>query len=121
MNIDQTINELKNRPDFSENVGMLLVHNGTVRNWSRQDKNRVAALEVEVNQDKIEQLRKEYKSKEGIYEIIIEPKSGRFRPGDDLLFMIVAGDLRENVLSVMTDLLNRVKAEAVKKKEIYHS
>ncbi len=118
MDISKTIAELKKRPDFTENVGMILIHNGVVRNWSRQDHRRVQALEVQVNQELIEELRQQYLKKPGIYEIIIQARSGRFQPGDDLLFIIVAGDLREHIKPVLAELLDRVKAEAVSKKEI---
>ena len=37
MDISQAIAELKKTPGFSENVGMILVHNGVVRGWSRKD------------------------------------------------------------------------------------
>ena len=42
MDISKTIAELKARPDFNDNVGMILVHNGTVRGWSRKDRATVA-------------------------------------------------------------------------------
>ena len=118
MDISQTIKELKSRPDFTDNVGMILVHNGTVRNWSRKDKAKVSALEVTPDYVKIEALRQEYRQHEGIFDIIIEAFSGTFLPGDDLLYIIVAGDIRENIKPVLSDLLDRVKAEAVTKKEI---
>ena len=118
MDISQTIAEMKKRPDFTDNVGMILIHNGTVRNWSRQDHSRVVGLETEVDMELVESLRQEYKKKPGIYEIIIEASSGRFQPGDDLLFIVVAGDLRENIKPVLSELLDRVKAEAITKKEI---
>jgi molybdopterin synthase catalytic subunit len=118
MDISRTIAELKKRPGFQDNVGMLLIHNGVVRNWSRKDRQKVSALEVRVDQDIIAALRDEYLQKEGIYEIVIEARSGRFQPGDDLLFIIVAGDLRENIKPVLAELLDRVKAEAVSKQEI---
>lgn len=118
MDISKTIQNLKQRPDFTDNVGMILIHNGTVRNWSRKDKGRVTALETKVDQEKINELREEYLQKTGIYEIIIEAHSGTFQPGDDLLFIIVAGDLRENIKPVLADLLDRIKAEAVTKREI---
>jgi len=118
MDISQTITELKKRPDFTDHVGMILIHNGTVRNWSRRDHGRVTALETKVDEALVEKLRQEYKQKPGIYEIIIETRSGRFQPGDDLLFIIVAGDLRENIKPVLSELLDRVKAEAISKKEI---
>ncbi len=89
-----------------------------VRSWSRQDHKDVSRLETKVDHERIEQLRREYLKKPGIYEIIIETDSGNFQPGDDLLFIIVAGDLREHIKPVLSELLDRVKAEAVSKKEI---
>ena len=118
MDISKTIAELKKRPDFTDNVGMILIHNGVVRKWSRRDHSDVSGLEIEVDHDLIAELRREYLQKPGIYEIIIETESGSFQPGDDLLFIIVAGDLRENIKPVLAELLDRVKAEAVSKKEI---
>ena len=35
-----------------------------------------------------------------------------------LLFIIVAGDIRENIKPVLSELLDRVKAEAIAKREI---
>lgn len=118
MDISKTIETLKQHPDFRDNVGMILIHNGVVRNWSRKDRAKVAALEVTPDFDKIEQIRQEYLKSEGIFEIIVKAYSGTFQPGDDLLFIIVAGDIRENIKPVLAELLDRIKAEAVSKKEI---
>lgn len=118
MNISEKIAEMKRNPEFAKNVGMVLVHNGVVRAWSRKDRQEVEALEVTPDYDKIESIRQKFLKKKGIFDIIIEAKSGRFHPGDDLLFIIVAGDIRENVKPVLADLLDKVKAEAVSKKEI---
>lgn len=119
MDISQTIAELKKRPGFQDNVGMILVHNGVVRNWSRKDHSSVTALEVTPDFTKIATLRNEFLKREGIFEIIIEARSGRFIPGDDLLFIIVAGDIRENIKPVLAELLDRVKSEAITKREIH--
>ncbi|WP_457575750.1 molybdenum cofactor biosynthesis protein MoaE [Desulfomarina sp.] len=118
MDLNKTLKELKNRPDFTDNVGMILIHNGTVRNWSRSDRAKVSALKVTPDLEKIETLRQEYLQSEGIFDIIIEAYSGTFQPGDDLLYIIVAGDIRENIKPVLAELLDRVKAEAVTKQEI---
>ncbi len=121
MDIGKTIAELKSRPDFSQNVGMLLIHNGTVRSWSRKDRSAVQSIEVLPDHHKIETLRDEFLQHEGIYEIIIEANEGMLFPGDDLLFIIVAGDIRENVKPVLAELLDRVKSEAVTKREVPHT
>jgi molybdopterin synthase catalytic subunit len=109
---------MKKRPDFREKVGMILIHNGTVRSWSRHDRQQVTALETGVDFEKIERLRPEYLEWPGIYDIIVEARSGRFVPGDDLLFIVVAGDVRENIKPVLAELLDRIKTEAISKKEI---
>lgn len=118
MDISQKIAELKLRPDFTEHVGMILVHNGTVRAWSREDRSQVLAIEVAVDHALLEDIRKEFLKHEGIYDIIVEAHTGILKPGDDLLFILVAGDLRENVKPVLATLLDRIKLEAVSKHEL---
>jgi molybdopterin synthase catalytic subunit len=117
MDITKTIAQLKQEPGFAENVGMLLVHNGVVRGWSRGDGKPVAAVEVKVDHAKVEALRQEYERKPGIFRVLIEACEGRLVPGDDLLFIIVAGALREDVKPVLAEVLDRVKDEAVTKSE----
>ena len=118
MDISGRIAEMKSQPDFKKNVGMILVHNGVVRAWSRQDGRDVVALEVKPDLAKIEEIRQEFLQKPGIFNIVIEPLEGRFEPGDDLLYIIVAGDVRENVKPVLAKVLDRVKAGPIQKKEI---
>ncbi|MBL4903615.1 MAG: molybdenum cofactor biosynthesis protein MoaE [Desulfocapsa sp.] len=118
MDISKRIAEMKKQPGFADNVGMILIHNGIARSWSRNTKETVVALEVTPDLAKIEAICQELKKRDGIYEIIAEAKSGTFQPGDDLLFLIVAGDIRENIKPVLAELLDRVKSEALTKKEI---
>jgi molybdopterin synthase catalytic subunit len=118
MDISKTIAEMKKNPAFAENVGMVLVHNGVVRAWSRKTREGVTALEVSPDQEKIAAIRREFLLRPGIFDIVIEAKSGRFQPGDDLLFIIVAGDIRENVKPVLGELLDRIKTEAIVKNEV---
>lgn len=117
MDITRTIEQLKQEPGFSENVGMVLIHNGVVRAWSRKDRAHVSSIEVKPDHGRIESLRREYECKPGIYKIIVEAACGTLKPGDDLLYIIVAGDIRENVKPVLAELLDRIKAEAVTKHE----
>jgi molybdopterin synthase catalytic subunit len=118
MDISKAIAKMKEDPEFAENVGMVLVHNGTVRAWSRKDHSQVKRLEVSPDLEKIAAIKEEYLQKEGIFAIEIEAGSGVFEPGDDLLFIIVAGDIRENVKPALAELLDRIKAEAITKKEV---
>lgn len=119
MDISKTIAELKKDPGFAENVGMVLVHNGVVRAWSRADRAGVSAVEITPDQEKIEALRTEYEAKPGIWRVLTEARGGVLQPGDDVLFILVAGDIRENVKACLAELLDRIKAEAVSKREIF--
>ncbi len=118
MDITKAIEEMKKDPAFAQNVGMVLVHNGVVRAWSRKDHSSVEAIEVSPDREKIEALRQEFEKKPGIYKVLAEAKSGRLKPGDDLLFIVVAGDIRENVKPALAELLDRIKSEAVTKSEV---
>ena len=117
MDISATIARLKQEPGFTEKVGMVLVHNGVVRGWSRADGAAVGEIEVRPDRRRMEELRLEYENRPGIFRVLVEASEGRLRPGDDLLFIVVAGDLRENVKPVLAELLDRLKSEAVAKKE----
>lgn len=119
MDISRTIAKMKEDPAFAENVGMVLVHNGIVRAWSRGDRSPVNRVEVRVDQAKVEAIRREIEGREGIYRVLVEARSGMLRPGDDLLFLIVAGDIRENVKPALSLLLDRIKAEAIEKCESF--
>lgn len=119
MDISKTIATMKDDPAFAENVGMVLVHNGIVRAWSRGDHSPVSRVEVRVDQARVEAIRQEVERMEGIYRVLVEAHSGTLRLGDDLLFFIVAGDIRENVKPALALLLDRIKVEAIEKCESF--
>ncbi|SEA77351.1 Molybdopterin synthase catalytic subunit [Desulfuromusa kysingii] len=118
MDISKTIAELKQDPEFAKNVGMILVHNGIVRGWARSDHAAVEQVEVEADVEKIATICAEIEQMDGIYKVVAEACSGVLFPGDDLLFLIVAGDIRENVKPALALMLDRVKSEAISKKEV---
>ncbi len=118
MDISKTIATMKQDPEFAENVGMVLIHNGTVRGWSRGDHSPVSQIEVVADQARVEQIRGEIEQLDGIFKVVVEARSGVMQSGDDLLFLLVAGDIRENVKPALALLLDRIKAEAISKNEI---
>ena len=119
MDISKAIAELKKEPGFADNVGMVLVHNGVVRGWSRKDRSEVTDIEITPDFEKMEEIRREIEARDGIFRAVAHARSGLMKPGDDVLFLIVAGDIRENVKPALADFLDRVKAEAVTKREIF--
>ncbi len=117
MDISKTIASLKAEPGFLEKVGMVLVHNGVARATSRNGA-PVGKLEVRVDQDLVEAIRREGEAMPGMFRVLVEARAGTFTPGDDLLFIVAAGDIREHVLAGLTHTLTRIKAEAITKKEL---
>lgn len=117
MSADAAIAAIKQEPGFAENVGMILVHNGVVRATSRKDKRAVTAVDVTPDLDRIEALRQEFENYPGIFRVHAEARGGHLVPGDDVLLLVVAGDIRENVKAALAEFLDRVKSEAVSKVE----
>ena len=117
MDISQVIQELKKETGFQDNVGMVLVHNGVVRGRPRHGEATVTGLEVTPDEAVIEKLRRKHEQRPGIFRIVVQAEKGRFEPGEDLLFIVVAGDIRENVHPVLADLLNDIKSQAMHKTE----
>lgn len=118
MNINETLQNLKKRPGFADNVGMMLIHNGVVRAWSRDNHKKVSSIIVSPDLEKINALCSELELRDGIFAVLAEANKGTLLPGDDLLFLVVAGDIRENVKATFSELLDRIKKEAVVKQEI---
>lgn len=118
MSLDKIAEEIRNRPGFMENAGMILLHNGVVRAWSRNGHKKVLAIEVYANELKIAEICQDVGSMPGIFAVTAQPFQGTLKPGDNLLYLAVAGDVRENVLSAFEILLGRIKKEAIEKREI---
>lgn len=119
MGLDQIVAEIKSRPGFEENVGMIMLHNGIARAWSRDNHKKVIGIEVCADEQRIGAICQEIGARDGIFAITAEASQGLLKPGDDLLYLAVAGDIRENVIAAFTELLNRVKGEAINKREIF--
>ena len=116
MSIVNMLEEVKKHPDF-EKVGMILCHNGVVRATTR-DGRKVTGLKVSVDHAKLEQILIEQSQKPGIVDIqvnIVENKD--LAVGDDIMHLMVAGDIRENVISVLRETLDAIKAKVTQKTE----
>jgi molybdopterin synthase catalytic subunit len=110
------IRKIKAHPDYHR-VGMILCHNGVVRATSRNGK-AVTELTVRVNRERLQEIIDEIKRRPGIIEILVEIKEGRLGVGEDVMYVVVAGDFRENAFSALMDTINLIKKDVTKKIEI---
>jgi molybdopterin synthase catalytic subunit len=118
MNLTHMIDSIKKHPDYHR-AGMILCHNGVVRETSR-DGRRVSGLTLSVDHEKLRQVIETYKKRPGIVEILVEIAENRnLAVGDDVMLLVVAGDIRENVIAVLNDTLNAIKATVTQKTEFF--
>ena len=118
MDINKMMQAVKNNPDF-DTVGMVLCHNGVVRATSR-DGRKVSGLRVAADHEKLRHLLAEQKLRPGIVDIRVEIAENRdLSVGDDVMLLLVAGDIRENVIAVLSDTLNLIKSTVTSKTEYY--
>lgn len=118
MSLEALIKSVKEHPNISQ-AGMLLCHNGIVRESDRSGTHRVTGLRVAVDRAAIEQIQRWAESVPGIVAVAIDALEGEFQVGEDVLYVVVAGDIRENVFSVMRETVERIKTTAVHKTEHY--
>jgi molybdopterin synthase catalytic subunit len=118
MDINKLMQPIKSHPDFDK-VGMVLCHNGVVRGTSR-DGRKVKGLKVFVDHPKLDLVVSEQKQKPGILDIRVEIAENRdLNVGEDVMLLAVAGDIRENVIAVLTETLNLIKSTVTTKTEYF--
>jgi molybdopterin synthase catalytic subunit len=118
MNVDQLIARIKAHPAYDQ-VGMILCHNGVVRGTSR-DGRRVTHLRVTVDRQRLMKVLDEHRSRPGIVDIQVEIAAETdLSIGDDVMLLVVAGDVRENVIDALTDTLNAIKTTVTAKTEFF--
>jgi molybdopterin synthase catalytic subunit len=118
MDINLMFESIKKHPDYDK-VGMVLCHNGVVRDTSR-DGLAVKGLRVSVDNEKLAHIISGQKKIAGIVDIRVEIAEDRdLAIGDDVMLLLVAGDIRENVIAVLADTLNQIKTTVTKKTEYF--
>ncbi len=97
---------------------MIVCHNGVVRGTSRSGQ-PIAAIEVTVDRKRLQDVLAGNKQKPGIVDIIVEIREGTLRVGEDIMAVVVAGNIRENVFPVLQEVVDVIKREVVKKTEYF--
>lgn len=99
---------------------MILSHNGIVRETSRSGE-KVSGISITVDNKALERIITTNKSRPGIVEILVEiaDEGKTLNVGDDVMYIVVAGDIRENVIETLTDTLNQIKKTVTGKTEFF--
>jgi molybdopterin synthase catalytic subunit len=116
--MESLVAKIKEHPDY-DGVGMILCHNGVVRRTSR-DGQTVDSLKVHVNHEVLDAIITDSRKRQGILDVrVFVHENRRLYVGEDVMYIVVAGDIRENVISTLSYTLDRVKSEATEKTQYY--
>ncbi len=123
--IDEWLKEAKAGPAASE-IGMYLTHNGVVRQTPKakareglDDGSTVKGLEFYYDAEKVEAVIEETNKLEGIFYVKVWLNEGQLEVGDDIMYVLIGGDIRPNVVDALQFLVGKVKTECVTEIEQY--
>jgi molybdopterin synthase catalytic subunit len=115
IDIEALHQQLKRHPRSSE-MGMIASHRGLVRATSRRG-SPVRGLSIRFDRKIVNSIVDEIRGRPGIIEVVVDFNEGDLAVGDDVMVVLVAGDIRENVFPALVDAVNLLKAKAAVKEE----
>lgn len=123
--MDQWLQEAKEH-ETAEKIGMYLTHNGIVRGTARakvregaEHTRPVTGMMFSYNQEKVEEVIAETYKMEGIFYIKTWLAQGELKVGDDIMYILIGGDIRPHIVDALQYLVGRIKNECVEEIEIY--
>lgn len=115
MNIDQMMKRLKEHPESSK-MGMIASHLGLVRATSLKGE-PVKGINIRFDDDTIDRIVQEAKELPGIVEVLVETYDGQLQVGDEIMAVVVGGDIRDHVFPALIEIVDRIKKKGSLKKE----
>ena len=117
--IDQWLKEAKADPLALEQ-GMFLVHNGVVRQTPKamvrqgiDDGSVVKGMEFAYDQEKVDAAIAETYKMAGIFCIKVWLNQGQLEVGDDIMYVLIGGDIRPHVIDALQFLVEKIKTTCV--------
>ncbi len=108
-------------------IGMYLTHNGIVRQSAKakvrqgaEDTKPVSGMLFSYDSAKVDSVIEDtYKNVPGVYYIKVWLNEGELTVGDDIMYVLIGGDIRPNVIDGLQYLVGRIKNECVVETELY--
>ena len=105
--------------------GMYLTHNGTVRQtakakvrYGEENTKEVTGMLFSYDEEKVNAVIADTYKMEGIYYIKVWLNEGELSMGDDIMYVLIGGDIRPRVVDALQYLVSRVKNECVVETEL---
>ena len=112
----------------ADKVGMYLTHNGIVRKSAKakvrlgeEDTKDVTGMLFSYDQAKGDAAIEETYAMEGIYYVKAWLNEGELCVGDDIMYVLIGGDIRPRVIDALQFLVGKLKNECVEETEIYEA
>ena len=100
-------------------IGMYLTHNGTVRQTAKAkvrqgaDVPDVSGMYFSYDQKKVDAAVAEAYHMDGIYYVRAWLNEGELALGDDIMYVLIGGDIRPHVVDALQFLVGKLKNECV--------
>lgn len=121
--IDTWLKEAKQDPRAAQ-CGMFLTHNGVVRETARarvregdESAAAVTGMHFSYDEEKVDAAIEKAYEMEGIYYIKVWLNEGELVVGDDIMFVLIGGDIRPHVVDALQALVGTIKNECVVEQE----
>jgi len=123
--MDEWMQEAK-RHESASKVGMYLFHNGVVRGTAKElvrngaeDTKPVVGMQFSYDEKKLSDVIDAAMQLEGIFYIKVWLNQGELVTGDDIMLVLIGGDIRPRVVDALQYLVGRIKNECVIETELY--
>lgn len=123
--MDEWLEEAKKDPS-AENCGMFLFHNGIVRKTPKAQvrcgqngSGVVSGMLFSYDGQKVTEAVDAARKLEGIYYVRVWLNSGELSLGDDIMLVLIGGDIRPHVVDALQFLVGKLKNECVIEQEIF--
>lgn len=125
--LDEWIAEAKNAENASD-CGMYLFHNGVVRatpkakvRLGEQTDRTVQAVKFSFDAEKAAEAKRHALEMPGIFYVNVWLNEGTLSVGDDLMLVLVGGDIRPHVIDALQSLVGELKNSCVIEQEIFEN
>ena len=121
--MDQWLKEAKAH-ESAPKIGMYLTHNGIVRQSAKarvrygEDAKDVTGMVFSYDQSKVDAVLADARKLEGIYYIRVWLNEGELKVGDDIMYVLIGGDIRPRVVDALNYIVGRIKNECVTETEL---
>ena len=114
--------------ESADKIGMYLTHNGIVRKSAKakvrlgeENTKNVTGMLFSYDQEKVDAAIKETYEMEGIYYVKAWLNEGELTVGDDIMYVLIGGDIRPRVIDALQFLVGKLKNECVEETEVYEA